>query len=712
MRRGLFFVVLVAALTGSAFAQDADDDIDTGLPEAVKKARAKIAEQAKKEAAKAKAEAEAQAAEAAKTGAAKTDGAKSAKPAGKVIKSPKKVDLKKTTVRGANWKDKVKAAAEAEKKKKGGNPDAELPEWAPAPEAIAPVDHSGQTLDATQEWAATQSTSVGYPMIEHHGYMRIRMDLFHNLDLDTFRNGVGSSPVLPPLTEIDQNGSQHPEDPNHRYRRGADTLAGANIRLRYEPTLHVNENLRVRTTLDILDNTVLGSTPDVGRPDMPIEMFSESQGVSASGVNGYQDSIRVKRLYGEWRNVVGLTTFGRMPNHWGMGMLANSGDCLDCNFGDNVDRIAHTAKLFDTYLTVAWDFVAEGFVGHSGLHDNRNQPFGQPYDFDQRDDVNQYVIAIFNKPVSKRELEERQDALNRRRDFVWDWGVYQAIRDQSFSSTSTTGAPPTVANQIQLVDVKGFTYTPDVWLNFEYRPRKRVGYRLQLEAAATIGVIEEIPDRAIAQRRKTECSDPAVSNIEDCNDTFEPRRRDVQQWGVAAEFDVRNEQLEWGLHSGAASGDSAGFGILDRSPIQSNGRDSSISNFRFDRDYIVDLILFREIIGGVTNAMYFKPYLAYNFVDEGEDGALDREKWGFKLSGMYAQALVADGTPGENSPLGLEFDLELYMHEIGAFKWSLAYGILFPMSGLDSLSVDEQQRTVRTQANTAQTLQMNMGFQF
>ena len=79
---------------------------------------------------------------------------------------------------------------------------------------------------------------------------------------------------------------------------------------------------------------------------------------------------------------------------------------------------------------------------------------------------------------------------------------------------------------------------------------------------------------------------------------------------------------------------------------------------------------------------------------------------------MYAQALVSEATPGEEAPLGLEFDLELYMHEIDVFKWSLAYGILFPMSGLDALSVDEQQRTIRTQPNTAQTLQMNVGFQF
>ena len=35
----------------------------------------------------------------------------------------------------------------------------------------------------------------------------------------------------------------------------------------------------------------------------------------------------------------GLIAAGRMPNHWGLGILANSGDCIDCDFGDSVDRL-------------------------------------------------------------------------------------------------------------------------------------------------------------------------------------------------------------------------------------------------------------------------------------------------------------------------------------------------------------------------------------
>ena len=37
-------------------------------------------------------------------------------------------------------------------------------------------------------------------------------------------------------------------------------------------------------------------------------------------------------------------------------------------------------------------------------------------------------------------------------------------------------------------------------------------------------------------------------------------------------------------------------------------RDNRIDNFRFHSDYRVDRILFREIIGTVTDAMYAKPH--------------------------------------------------------------------------------------------------------
>lgn len=625
--------------------------------------------------------------------------------------------------------EKIKEAAAKEAAKEAGKeaakeaPAGGLPEWAPAPDAIEPVGLDGQPLD-DQEWVATRDVSVGHPFIESHGYLRFRMDLFHNFDLGTYSlsQGRGTSPVLPPLTELDQQGSRHPEDPAHRYGRGADSLAGANIRFRYDPTLHINESLRIRTTLDILDNLVLGSTPDgsprnvFSRPDVPIETFSGTQRPPEAGVNGYRDSVRVKRVWGEWTNPVGVTMFGRMGSHWGLGLLANSGNCLDCDFGDYVDRLMHVTKLFDTYLALAWDFPAEGFVGFNRLHDNRNQPFGQAHDFDQRDDVNQWVVAIFNRPMSKKELALRAEHLNGKRKAAFDWGVYNVIRNQPFSSDALSTTPPTVDTDVALLDAKAFAYIPDLWLSWEIRPRARNHYKIQFEGTGIFGVIEEVPNPTIATRDKIECTNRAAVDLDSCEseggDLVEPRRRDIFQWGYALEFSARHDQIEWGLMHGTASGDTTdGFGVLDKTPIDpNNSRDSDLNAFKFDRDYIVDLILFREVIGAVTNATYFKPWLAYNFIDQDGPDGLQEEKWGAKISALYAHALEAKATPGNESPLGLEFDLELYIDQKDTFRWSLAYGILFPLGAFDRLNVEET--AVEKQPDVAQTLQMGVGLQF
>ena len=629
----------------------------------------------------------------------------------------KPVDLSKTTVPGANVNAK-------EKGKTPAPPDDDLPAWEPAP-GSEPTGPRGTAVPVNWDAATGHDPRVTFPWIESHGYFRIRADLFHNFDLDTYDSAarLGTSPVLPPLTETGDRGSGHPEDPEHKYKRGADTLAGANMRFRYQPTIHVSETLRIKTTLDMMDNVVLGSTPDGGlrggmqRPDVPLVAFSGGQR-PPEPANSFQSSARVKQVWGEWKTPLGLLMFGRMPSHWGMGILANGGQCLDCDFGDNVDRIMGVTKLFDTYLTLGWDFVSEGFVGHSGNHNGFNQPYGQPHDFDQRDDVNEIVIALFRRPLTQEEKETRARDLNEVRKPVFDWGVYNVIRSQEFTTTNnnTPGEPSVSSADEELKDTKVFAMIPDLWLKFEHRPQRDTFYRLQFEAVYIWGVIEELPQRS--GRRKTECeeadhNDPALMDECAAADKFHPRRRDVRQWGYALEFDHRIDKLQWGVRHGAASGDQTpGFGVLDKLPInddRDSDSDASIRNFKFDRDYHVDLILFREIIGSVTNAAYFSPYLSYDFV------RTDREAWGFKLSPVYSFALEKDATPGRSSQLGLEFDLELYVVEFDRFRWSLAYGILFPFSAFDFLDQEElrkgNERTIG-EPGIAQTIQMFVGMQF
>lgn len=602
-----------------------------------------------------------------------------------------------------------------------------LPAWEPVavPQSSA---GGGANLMANWEVAGGPANQVSYPWVESHGYFRLRSNLFYNYDLDTYDAGSrrGSSPVLPPLTELPDARSPNREDAaqGHRYKRDADTLASANIRFRYQPTVHISENLRVKTTVDVLDNLVLGSTPDGGmmggarsissRPDVPFDGLSDGQMPPEAGINGYRDAVRVKHLWGEWQTPLGLLAFGRMQAHWGLGLVHNSGNCLDCNFGDSIDRIMGVTKIFDTYLALSWDFPSEGLVGFSGLHNNYNQRLGQAYDLDQRDDVNQYVVSIFSKPTTREELEVRKRDLDELRKPVLDWGFYGILRHQLLASETNSGInnSPLSASDVSLMDSKMFMFVPDLWLNFQYNPDAQSRYQLQFEAAAVIGSIDELPIYAVqASQEGTVCKDDSIENVADCpkDQRLHPRQRDLLQLGYALQFDAQTAKFLWGLHHGLASGDStSGFGILDRNSLDSNDprdlRDQSINNFKFDRDFIVDLILFREILGGVTNATYFKPYAGYNFIQD------DKEAWGVKVAAIYSMAVVPESTPGGERHLGLELDAEVYIHEFDRFRWSLSYGVLLPFSGLNLLN--DTRTEVLQKPGVAQTLQMNVGMQF
>ena len=101
--------------------------------------------------------------------------------------------------------------------------------------------------------------------------------------------------------------------------------------------------------------------------------------------------------------------------------------------------------------------------------------------------------------------------------------------------------------------------------------------------------------------------------------------------------------------------------------------DKNITNFRFDPSYRVDLILFREVIGGITDAYYFKPHIAYRLRPNLTlDGAL-----------IYSRAVFKESTPGDANDLGVEMDLGLRLELKNRFGFHVDYGLLLPLDGMD-----------------------------
>ncbi|MBJ6759538.1 TIGR04551 family protein [Myxococcaceae bacterium JPH2] len=512
--------------------------------------------------------------------------------------------------------------------------------------------------------AATQSVSSGWQeewteekrkleMLNLDGYLRVRPVLFYKFNL--------GKPVRAPGQP---NGLEiFPRSPRSANEK---TQAGADMRVRLEPTVNVSEDVRVKLQVDALDNLVLGSTPDSfasadGRNTF--SLFSDSQSPPSAGINALKDSIVVRRAYGEVSTPVGILRFGRMGSHWGLGMLRNDGNCLDCDFGDTVDRIQFVTEPFaGWYITPMLDFNSEGPTSEL------KNSMGEPVDLTQSDDSHSLVLAIARRDTDQQaraKLENNQGVLN--------YGLYFTYRTQAWAATGyeSTGN----ANSTDFVQRDAHIYTPDLWLKYEEQ-----NFRLEFEFAAVLGNVGNSAQSAAS----------AGAPLRD-------QSLRIAQFGGVAQGEVhltKSRQLHLGLELGFASGDKA-FGMGNypgRSGTGSNGTtaagdvegpqygcttdgacDNAIRNFRFNRDYRVDMILWRELLGGVTDAFYVKPTLRYSVAE------------GFDVFGsvIYSQAFYAESTPSAvNHALGLEVDVGARYETEDGFVAGISYGILFPMGGL------------------------------
>lgn len=552
-------------------------------------------------------------------------------------------------------------------------------------EVRAAVISAGAATEWEEEW---EQVRPSLDFLEIDGYFRTRMDLFDNFDLNTGPDASGFH-----LFPVDPFSDSH------------DTIAGANMRLRVEPTFNVSEEIRLRAQIDIFDNLVLGSTPRggfsaasvTGNERHPLVFLTEGQDVPRFGWNSFADSIVAKRAWAEVRTPLGELRFGRMPTHFGLGMNINDGNCIDCDHGDTVDRIMFATRIADHVIAPALDFVSEGPTS-GNLY--TWYPNAQPFDRTQVDDGRDWVLMVLRRDT---EDEIRRMRAAGRRTFV-NYGLYLTYREQSWDAPTlhVPGSDTTAIADDAFVPRDAWAVMPDVWFRLLHD-----NYRLELEFVTVQG---KIGSRSLLDGQQG-------------RDITESQSLELQQYGLVVqnEFRLADDKLKLGLEIGYASGDSAyGFGNFPGRTNPDTGRsftargdwegpqfncaqaacsDNTIQNFRFDRDYHVDLILFREILGGVTDASYVKPSLVYD-VTEG---------LGLNLAIIYSQANEARSTPTGKRPLGIEIDAGINYVSDDGFVASFAYGVLFPLSGLDQLRSPGTPGSSTISADTAQAVRAYFG---
>lgn len=503
------------------------------------------------------------------------------------------------------------------------------------------------------------------PVLELHGYFRTRGELLHNFSLGRHDN-VGQALWGQPLdnTYTDRAGVEHAvklcgTDPANPSNCSDKSQATANLRFRLTPELHISDNLRVLSQVDALDNVVLG-TP-------------------FSSVGGVQNSIEVKRAWAEYATPVGQVRFGRMPDHWGLGMLANAGNGLDHDHQSTIDRIQFVTGLraLDLYLGGSWDFV------NSGPTRQLEALAGSPYSAGNLVNVDQWSAF-----VARRMNPDLQRLALARGNVVVNTGVYATYSKQLLDVAFGRAFDPTTADNG--LERRGLeVLTPDLWVQLLWNK-----LRIEAEGVAKYGSVERFQS---AQNAK------------------------IRQFGLATQTEFRaiEDKLRLSFGFGWASGDPWVEGLTARGAgLPQRWGDGAISTFRMNPAYQVDLIFFRRILSAVEGAYYFRPSVEYDFL-RNPNG----QKFGGIATIIWSRASEYTQTPGNRRDLGVELNLSLYFQakdgsfndnpdRVGGFYSMLQYGVFFPLGGLDYLPGEKTLLLPNWDTSSAQTVRLFLGVAF
>jgi uncharacterized protein (TIGR04551 family) len=603
------------------------------------------------------------------------------------------------------------------------NPEKEEGPAEAAPEENRPVDLEPLTSYPEQTKRKMQIFELG-------GYLRLRDDYMHDFFL-----GLGYSHVLsgstvqgttnyglPPFplpldcpspanAGFTTNVGVTTVGPTNAFQNcPTKSVGGANLRFRLEPTLNVTDQVRVHAQIDVLDNTIMGSTPDSlagiqgfnvppavvnGQQVSPTSLpgvapsgfVSTTQDPPEIGQNGFTSSIRAKRAWAEIDTEFGSIYFGRMPWNWGRGLFYNDGSCADCDVGTTVDRVMAMTTIYGHQLKFAWDLGAQGTTTQQ-LSLGRLDPSGYPYDLSQNDDVLQLMASVA-KIDSQVELRERID----RGDVVANYGLQVVYRNQGSIDVPPTmtllptqyGPQPVMPDQLPtLLPYGAYSVTPDVWFKLYYK-----ALTIEAEGIAILGRIDH-PGALAADGQELKLAQAG--------------------WVVASELRLFHDALFVGFEVGGATGDQAndpGQYLNYRWRfIQQPKGDGSINDFHFSPDYHVDEIFFRHIMGTVTNATYFKPQAAYWF-DLGRTRAI-----GLNGGAIFSMAQVPVSTPGDALLYGIETDASAgYRNTSEGFYAGITWGVFWPLDALNRPSSFWGANDAAS-ASAAQILRLNLGVKF
>jgi len=513
--------------------------------------------------------------------------------------------------------------------------------------ALLEVSEDARNQDARQLKELKQVVNL----LQLHGYWRMRGELFNRADLG--RGADASGNTLFPVAS------------------GSELLGAGNMRLRLNPLLRVSDQVAVHGQLDVLDNVLTGSSPLL-EPYFDATTGSQLLSTRVTGA-----PVQVKRLWAEVETPVGQLAFGRMGLHWGEGLLYNDGNCLDCDYGNTVDRLQLTAGPFYRHVvTAAVDMLSVGATSSEVSALSRFGNYPVPVNLQSSDDAWRYSLAVVRQtpaPEARRLLDDGGWVLN--------YGALFAYRSQSTTVPGMEQVSRSAADA-NVSTINGRLFELD--LHAQLLTGK---FRLATEWAGLQGGYDNIVG----------VSGQTAQLLGQPLDVLQGAGVVRGQW-----LALKQDALLLGVDLGIASGDgapgqgarpgrpgsavdgSAGKDDIDGRQFCTTGcSDRAVNNFRINPDFRIDQLLWRNLYTTITDAWFARGELRYRPSGRASGGGDDD---GLELGGalVYSQALLDESTPGLGTPLGVELDASITYTARDRFFAALVGGFLLPLSGLNN----------------------------
>jgi uncharacterized protein (TIGR04551 family) len=261
-----------------------------------------------------------------------------------------------------------------------------------------------------------------------------------------------------------------------------------------------------------------------------------------------------------------------------MGIFANGGGLdpisgtydYDADYGDTVDRVSFSAIIPGTQLRamIASDWGATRLVSNQTTA-NRGRE-GHPWDLDDGDDSNAWTL-VFSRMDSPTEFKEKTD----RGDTAANYGIYFEYKKQEFD-----------------LDLSGFTQGGTFDSAANYKARKYKTYSPSIWGKLGIGQVT-LEGELVASLGK-------VDRLDEFNFTAPA---DIRKYGGAGRFTFRglDNKLRMGVETGFATGDQHDNIIPGNIHVSfanqlGDPSDHKLTQFMFNREYKVDMILWRHLI--------------------------------------------------------------------------------------------------------------------